>query len=243
MNRMMRLLMLGALSLAASAQTVQVYSEFARLEESGKVLAPSEPREILSPAVARNAFSTYQVAIQVPEGTKFQIFIGENPDDAVKVTLYRRMTDQLEPVGLPYEGTTSQVFWLDVWVDAAAPVRRVKVEPQVYIKGEWVTYPMEVRVSQVVMPATTAADAADPWGAVRAFLCGAQTRAMAGPAPVSLQSRNVRQDLALLAQSTPAQREAAKKAWGGCAASAPADPEAYLRLRDLFFSPAWEKMR
>ena len=37
---------------------------------------------------------------------------------------------------------------MDLWVDANAPVRRVKIEPQVGIDGDWVTYPMEVRVME-----------------------------------------------------------------------------------------------
>ncbi len=244
-------LILGMLAAAARAQTVQVYSEFARLSESGAVTAPAEPREILSPAVPRNAFSTFQVAIEAPPGTKYSVFLGQNPLDAVKATLYRRNGDKLEPVGLPYEGASSQIFWLDVWVDAAAPVRRVKVEPQVFVDGDWVSYPMEVRVSEVVMPnrPVSSAGIASPFEMANAYLCGGKARPLAGRVPVGaeLQFRNAQQDLALLAQSSPAQREEAKKVMGGCGAQgspkpAPADPEFYLRLRDLFLSPAWQKM-
>jgi hypothetical protein len=243
-------LILGTLAAAASAQTVQVYSEFAGLSESGAVISPSEPRaeprEILSPAVPRNAFSTFQVAIEAPPGTKYSVFLGQNPPDAVKATLYRRNGDKLEPVGLPYEGVSSQVFWLDIWVDAAAPVRRVKVEPQVFINDDWVSYPMEVRVSDTVVPDHPASSAgiASPFEMANAFLCGGKARPIAGRIPVGaeLQFRNSQQDLALLAQSSPAQREESRKAMGGCGTT-PADPELYLRLRDLFFSPAWQKMR
>src|ERR1700731_5400507 len=85
-------------------QSVQVYSEFAQLNDAGVVLAPENPREILSPAVARNAFSSFQIAIQVPRGTKFLVYMGQNPDDAAKVMLYRRRVEKLEPIELPYSG-------------------------------------------------------------------------------------------------------------------------------------------
>jgi hypothetical protein len=239
-------LILGMLAAAASAQTVQVYSEFARLSESGAVIATAEPREILSPAIPRNAFSTFQVAIEAPPGTKYSVFVGQNPVNAVKATLYRPNGEKLEPVGLPYEGVSSQVFWLDIWVDANAPVRRVKVEPQVFINDDWVSYPMEVRVSDLVMPDRPASSAgiAIPLEMANAFLCGGKARPIAGRTPVGaeLQFRNAQQDLALLAQSSQKQREEAKKLIGGCGPRR-ADPELYLRLRDLFFSPVWQKMR
>ena len=58
---------------ALCAQTVQVYSELAQLNDAGEVVAPANPREILSPAAARNAFSSFQIAIQVPKGTKLHV--------------------------------------------------------------------------------------------------------------------------------------------------------------------------
>src|SRR3954463_1650811 len=97
-------LWLGLAGGLLSAQSVQVYSEFAQLNDAGEVVAPENPREILSPAVARNAFSSFQLAIQVARGVKFQVYIGQNPDNAVKVTLYRRSGGKLEPVVVPYEG-------------------------------------------------------------------------------------------------------------------------------------------
>lgn len=245
-------MLLAAVAMAAKAQTVQVYSEFARLSESGEALAPSSPREILSPSVPRNAFSTFQIAIQDPRESKYNVFVGQNPDNAVKVTVYRKAGNHLESVGLPYEGASSQVLWLDLWVDAAAPVRRVKVEPQVFVDGIWISYPMELRVNEIVIPGGHGANPAvsSPYDAARAFLCGGKPRPIAGPAPpgADLQFRNAQQDLALLAQSSPAQREEARKALGGCTVSAsahpaPADPEMYLRLRDLFTQPDWQKMR
>jgi len=232
---------------ALCAQTVQVYSEFAQINDAGEVLAPGNPREILSPAVARNAFSSFQIAIQVPKGTKFLVYVGQNPDDAAKVTLYRRRAGKLEPIELPYSGESSQVFWMDLWLDANAPVRRVKIEPQVGIDGDWVTYPMEVRVMEPVVPGSPAATqgVASPFEVIRAFLCGTKMRPVANPVPAGadLLFRNAQQDVALAAAGSMPLRDEMKKAMGGCNTNPPADPEFYLRLRDYLFTPLWKKVR
>jgi hypothetical protein len=140
-------------------------------------------------------------------------------------------------VVVPYEGVSSQVLWMDVWVDADAPVRRVKIEPQVGIGGEWLTYPMEVRVMEPVVASGPAPGQAisEPFEFMHVFLCGGEPRPLRGSVPVGagLRLRNARQDVALAATSSDAVRDELKKALGGCGASAPADPEFYLRLRDL----------
>jgi hypothetical protein len=232
---------------AICAQTVQVYSEFAQINDTGDVVAPENPREILSPAAARNAFSSFQIAIQVPKGTKFLVYMGQNPDDAVKVTLYRRRAGKLEPVELPYSGESSQVLWIDLWVDANAPVRRVKIEPQVGIAGDWITYPMEVRVMEPVVPESAAPTpgVASPFEVMRAFLCGTKVRLVANPIPVGadLLFRNAQQDVSLAAAGSLPLRDEMKKAIGGCSANPPVDPEFYLRLRDYLFTPLWKKVR
>lgn len=233
-------LLLGIATGCVSAQSVQVYSEFAQLNDAGEVVAPENPREILSPAVARNAFTSFQLAIQVPRGAKFVVYIGQNPDNAAKVTLYRRAGGKLEPVVVPYEGVSSQVLWVDVWVDGNAPVRRVKIEPQVGIDGEWVTYPMEVRVSEAVVAGTPPPGQAiaEPFEVTRAFLCGGEPRPPRGKilAGAELRFRNAQQDAALAGASSAALRDKLKEAMGGCSAPAPADPEFYLRVRDVFFA-------
>jgi len=232
---------------ALCAQTVQVYSELAQLSDAGVVLAPESPREILSPAVARNAFSSFQIAIQVPKGTKFLVYMGQNPEDAAKVMLYRQRAEKLEPIELPYSGESSQVLWMDLWIDAKATVRRVKIEPQVGIAGDWTTYPMEVRVMEPVVPDSTARTAgiASPIEVMRAFLCGTKVRPLAGrvPAGAEMLFRNAQQDMALAAAGSMPLRDEMKKTMGGCSAPAPADPEFYLRLRDYLFTPLWKKVR
>jgi hypothetical protein len=240
------ILLLAFAAAVLRAQSVQVYSEFAQINDAGELVAPANPREILSPAVARDAFSSFQIAIQVPQGTKFRLYVGQNPDDAAKVTLYRRRAGKLEPVELPYSGESPQVLWMDLWIDANAPVRRVKIEPQVGIDDDWVTYPMEVRVMEPVVPGSAfTAEVASPFEVMRAFLCGTKMRPLAGriPAGADLLFRNAQQDLALAAAGSLPLRDEMKKTMGGCNATPPADPEFYLRLRDYLFTPLWKKVR
>ena len=244
---MKSILLVGLAAGALCAQTVQVYSEFAQLNDAGDVLAPANPREILSPAVARDAFSSFQIAIQVPKGTKFLLYVGQNPNDAAKVTLYRRRAGKLEPVELPYSGESSQVLWMDLWFDANAPVRRVKIEPQVEVGGDWVTYPMEVRVMEPVVPNRSGPEdgVASALEVMQVYLCGGKFRPIAGRVPIGaeLVFRNAQQDVALAAAGALPLRDELKKAMGGCNANPPADPEFYLRLRDYLFTPLWKKVR
>jgi hypothetical protein len=129
---------------------------------------------------------------------------------------------------------------MDVWLDANAPVRRVKIEPQVGIDGDWLTYPMEVRVMEAVVPDHPAPGRgiAEPPEVMRSFLCGGEPRPRPGGAPngAELRLRNAQQDVALAAGGSMALREEIKRAMGGCDAKPPGDPEFYLRVRDVFFT-------
>jgi hypothetical protein len=247
--------LLGLLCSMASAQTVMVYSEFAQLAEDGRVIAPELPREILSPALARNAFTTFQLAIEVPRGMHFWVYIGQNPQDAVKVTLFRSTAGRLTRVELPYEGESAQVLWMDVWVDRSAPVRRVKVEPQVGINGDWVIYPMEARIVEAIVPEGpvipnpgqgVAAPGRSvtfepPKESMRAFLCGSPALARAANEPATLaelHARNAAQDIALARASAASVRQQLQAMLGGCGGKQEPDardPEFYLRLRDMLF--------
>ena len=133
-------------------EPLRVYSEFARFQATGDVATPADPREILSPALVRNGFTSFQIAVRVDPGTAYSLVVGQNPEDAVKVTVFREADGELEPVTLPYSGDQTQIFWMDVWTDRAAPVRRVKVEPQLYVNQDWVVYPMEARVMEAQVP-------------------------------------------------------------------------------------------
>jgi len=57
-------------------QSLRVLSEFQRVDPFGDVVAVDRtvnPREILSPAVARNAFASFHVAVSVPEREPFEL--------------------------------------------------------------------------------------------------------------------------------------------------------------------------
>ena len=147
---------------------VTVLSEFQRLDPFGQVVPEDRQdssREILSPAVARNAFASFRVVVDIPAGKPYYLAIGLNPDDAVKVQVYKEVfahqedgrwiPDELTPVDLPYQGKMGDqgipgqkvdTFWLDVFVPRNAKVERIKVDPQLHIDGRWLSYPMEVRV-------------------------------------------------------------------------------------------------
>jgi hypothetical protein len=140
---------------------------------------------------------------------------------------------------LPYQGDSTQVLWMDLWTDRDAPVRRVKVEPQLFIDGDWVIYPMEARIVVATVPddAPVPKGSSTPLEAMRDFLCGGRAAGGSGPETSPDRSpniaaphfRNVRQDLALAAS---APKEELRKLFGACTAPAPSDPEWYLRIRD-----------
>lgn len=213
--------MLLTLPLAGQSlrEPLQVYSEFARFQATGEVAAPAQPREILSPALVRNGFTSFQIAVRVEPGSAYSLVVGQNPEDAVKVTVFREAGDKLEPVTLPYSGDRTQIFWMDVWTDGAAPVRRVKVEPQLYVNRDWVVYPMEARVMEARVPDVRSTDG----------ICPAVSGAEGDVA--RLQLRNALQDAAL---ATLTSKEEAARLAGGCSKSEE-NPEAYLAIRDYLF--------
>ena len=220
-----------------------VYSEFARIAANGDVSAPANPREILSPAAARNGFTSFQIVVKVPDGSPWLLYVAQNPENAVRVTLYRENGDKLEPVTQPARGDKTQVFWMDLWPDQGAPVQRIKVEPQLNIDNDWVIYPMEVRVMAATVPdGAWPAGTAAPGEVMRGFLCGApQSPTAAAPAAPAetgvtipgLRFRNAQQDRALAPKAARADLQAK---FGSCEGQPPADdPEWYFRVRDLLY--------
>jgi hypothetical protein len=199
------------------SQTLNVYSEFARVDAAGMVTAPAEPREILSPMLVRNGYTSFQIVVHSESGP-WVLFVPQNPKEAVKVTVYRESGERLDQVELPFNGKGSAVFWLDLWCDRAAPVRRVKVEPEIWSAAGWATYPMEVRVVDATIPDDVRAAVAD----LREFLCGERA---AETDAGRMHERNARQDAALAARISKDEMRRA----GGCSAE---DPESYLRIRD-----------
>lgn len=189
------------------AQSLRVLSEFQRVDPFGEVVAADrtpQPREILSPGVARNAFASFQIAATVPERTPFFLFVQTNPPDIFQISLYEELyvktnagwiPDALEPAKVPTFGALPYLpspipkqntlsYWLDLWVPADAPVQRVRLEVLMKIGRGWVMYPMEVRVLPAVAPAVpdhhaalppvTARSDAPVWGPFRSFLCNAR---------------------------------------------------------------------
>jgi hypothetical protein len=199
-----RALVFVLLASPALPQSLRVLSEFQRVDPFGEVVAVDRtphPREILSPGLARNTFTSFHVAVTVPERTPYFLFVQTNPPNIFRISLYQELyvktsvgwiPDALEPVKLPAFGTLPYLplpirgqntvsYWLDVWVAAETPVQRVRFEVLLKVGRDWVMYPMEVRVMPAVAPAHPAHSAALPpvtaragasvYGPFRNFLC------------------------------------------------------------------------
>ena len=244
----------------AQTNTLRVFSEFTRIDPFGQIVSQdrgaTEPRSILSPGVPRNAFSSFRIAVAFDKPAKYVLDIGQNPESAVKATLYRERSekhgdswipDGLQPVKIPYEGEfpdgdipgqTTVTFWLDTWVAKTAPVDRIKVEPQLWVSyaNDWFTYPMEVRILNAVLPAVQPKPVALPKvtdrsdaaliGPIRAALCGTPEK----PGEAGLTSRALirRNALQLLA----AKKLSLPRTWCSENTPPPSGPEWFLKIRD-----------
>jgi len=264
-----------SLALTLPAQELFVRSEFQRVGADGNVIPQDKverPREILSPALARNGFASYMLTASIPAGIDYTLEVGQNPEDSVRVVLYRQhynpngIPDRLEKATLPVQGKTMKeehlTFWMDLYVANEAPVRRLKIEVQLWVGDRWVIYPMEARLvaAQIPpfqlkfwgLPAPEArADAAmiSPW---RDHLCR-PLKSEFQPTETTirvLQQRNIQQDVALtkkLGRDIGIQafvragippETALPDTW--CAASpeqwrTPLNAEWYLKLRDHLY--------
>ena len=185
--------LLLAAALAAGAQEMRIYSEFQRVDPFGNVVPPdaaAPPREVLSPMVARNAWTSFHVACTVAEDSPSFLYVQQNPE-LFEVTAYKEVfvktaqgwiPDRLEPVKLPHlillpdperpiAKQTTVVVWLDVRVPARAPVGRMRFQTLLKSGDRWLVSPMEVRVMEPAVvgirngrgplpPVTAPADAA-----------------------------------------------------------------------------------
>jgi hypothetical protein len=203
------LLLASLLVLPVPAQSLRVLSEFQRVGPFGEVVSVDrtpEPREIISPAVARNAFASFHIAVSVPEREPFFLYVQTNPPNVFQISVYDELyvkagagwiPDALQPVRLPafgilpylplpVPGQNTLSYWLDVWVPAETAIQRVRLEVLVKIGRGWLMYPMEVRVTPAVAPTITERDVALPEPEERAdasvigpfgdFLCNARER-------------------------------------------------------------------
>jgi len=57
---------------------LSVYSEFAQIDAPA-CHCSGDPREILSPAVVRNGFTSF---VEAPAETKWWLFVGQNPENS-----------------------------------------------------------------------------------------------------------------------------------------------------------------
>ena len=176
----------GLLLLTAAQAQINVLSEFQRLDPFGQPVKEDRQdsqREILSPAVARNAYASFRVVVDIDPGKQYYLHVGLNPEDAVQVKVYKEVfqhqedgrwiPDGLKPVDLPYLGKIGDqgipgqkvdTFWLDIHVPKDAKVERIKVDPQLWVDQRWLSYPMEVRVvaAQVEGPLPSPGNLAPP---------------------------------------------------------------------------------
>lgn len=199
-------------------------------------------REILSPAVPRNGWSSFHLTVRAAGGTAFTLHIAQNPELFARTELYldgRRVPEPFD--GKIPEGATSLTLWLDVFVRGDADVRRFKLEPQVYVAAAgWIVYPMEVRVVETrVPPGPTGREfpsPPNPRDFADNFLCGAKRKL----------SRNLDQDWRIAAEMPRPLVEARLKSAlgvtdpaGWCAdPRVPANPEWYLAFRDFLYGQA-----
>jgi len=211
-----------SVAIVLPAQELYMRSEFQRVGVDGKVIPQDKlerSREILSPALARNGFASYMLTANIPAGIDYTLEVGQNPEDSVRVVLYRQhynpngIPDRLEKATLPVQGKTGKeenvTFWLDLYVANDAPVRRLKIEIQLWVGDRWVLYPMEARLGAAQIPSfqlkfwglpapEARADAAmiSPW---RDHLCRPLKSEFqpTGTTIRLLQQRNIQQDVAL----------------------------------------------
>ncbi|MBK9169828.1 MAG: hypothetical protein IPM24_20540 [Bryobacterales bacterium] len=249
--------------LPVSAQSLRVYSEFRRIDPFGRILRADQGgtvREVLSPAVARNAYASWLAAVTMPPGKPFHFYVAQNPDDRLRLTIYRAryeqhrgewIPDRLEKIeGLRagvgpetpvVEGQTAHLFWIDAWVAADTPPERLRVEAQVFVDDRWIIYPMEVRVESARVPMTmnrfvrpaplTAPATAQTEGPWSRHVCGADPEKANGPLSPSI--RRFLQRNAMQDAALAAER---KDFWDREWCQAPTNPasqgeEAYLRTR------------
>jgi hypothetical protein len=214
---MLALLLLSAVLLPAATAgplDVRVYSELRRIGPDGTVVEPDSvgrPREILSPALPRQAFTSFRIVVSAPAGKHFSLFLGENPEHVLQATLYKEtwtqvgkswVPDGLQKVTAPYTGMipdatlgpeqqSVQSFWLDVYAPSQSPIRRIRLEVQLNSGDDWIIYPMEVRVESLVSPkpdfiSPAVSDVRLPasetaFQHLETYLCGAKQRHGASP--------------------------------------------------------------
>jgi hypothetical protein len=157
------------------AQAIEIYPDLRRIDPFGATIPQDRgivSREVLSPAVVRNAYTSFQIAVRVPPKESYFLYVVTNPLDACRVELYKEhfvrtargwMPDTLAEVHrLPdfgvmpdpddsVDGQNTRLYLLDLWIPPNANVARFRVEVQLKV-ADWTVRPMEVRVMPAVVP-------------------------------------------------------------------------------------------
>jgi hypothetical protein len=187
------------------AQSLRVLSEFQRFDPFGEVLPVDrtpQPREIISPGIACNAFASFHIAVTIPPREPVFLFVGTNPPDVFQISLYEELNaktsagwipDALQPSKMPAFGILPYLplpipqqntlsYWMDVFVPYNAKAQRVRLEVLLKVGTGWAMYPMEIRVLPAVVPAIQNRHPALPpasaradaavYGPFRQFICG-----------------------------------------------------------------------
>jgi hypothetical protein len=252
---------------------LKVYSEFQRIDPFGEVVhidRTERHREILSPAAARNAHISFHLAVTIPEGVPSFLYVQQNPEH-VNVTMYKELfvrtkegwiPDGLEKVEIPYflilpgqspiPKQNTLVFCMDVWVPSETPVERMRLEAVLKSGGQWIVYPMELRVMAAVAPAIRWAPGPVPpltaradvslAGPLRTLLCGAREKGSTSALTVrQLIRRNVLEDVALARKLGVKQEILRRLEPSWCElrdAPSTQSPEWYLPLRSFLIQKA-----
>jgi hypothetical protein len=155
--------------------SLEIYSEFQRIDPFGSIVVADRsphPREILSPAVPRNAFVSFHVVVSLPPGSNYLLYVMPNPLNACRVEIYKEhfvrsgatwIPDTLTKIlRLPdfgvipdpdesIQGQNTRVYLLDLWIPPDADLTGFRLEVQVKI-GYFLVRPMEVRVLETFVP-------------------------------------------------------------------------------------------
>jgi hypothetical protein len=156
--------------------SLKIFSQFQRIDPFGNIVSADRsphPREILSPAVPRNAYATFHVAVTLPPGKDYLLYVATNPSAACRVELYKEhfvqsggswIPDTLTRVNRvpdfgvmpdPDErilGQNTRVYLLDLWIPPDADLKGFRLEVQLKV-GYFLVAPMEMRVLEARVPA------------------------------------------------------------------------------------------
>lgn len=197
--------------LTLPAQRLRIVSEFQRYMPSGEIVPEDKverPREIISPAAARNAHLNFRIVVQLPAGCVYNLHIAQNPDGRMAAKLYQETYQQrgeswiptaLKEVplslGAEMRNQTVQTYLLDLWAPSGIAPQRIRVEVQLNVEEDWTIVPVEVRVSNAIVSPLT-----QQWASLKDYACGAKELPSLRRPDDTLDwilFRNAQQDIAL----------------------------------------------